>query len=240
MKYYYTISKYSAFTSKELNDVLPKYFSIQENEQGIFLVVEKIDRSDQAEVFSEVQRECDRIYFLTGEKLNPILIRIEESNGSGTGYGFLKTELDAILIGYISSEIDRQQWQNPLAKQLRLFYLAELTEPIAPKMNLYFQIIEASYPNTNDLRDYPEFKIGDIKPHPRTETKLLRDFVSHQKNKISSSQLKLYCQYLGINEEFYNPTDTKHIQIVKSKLSFIREEARKIIDVSITRKPMVT
>lgn len=89
---------------------------------------------------------------------------------------------------------------------------------------------------TNDPTQYPVYNDSTRPPHPHTEAKLLRDLVSHQKGQIDSRQLKRYCQYLGLNENFFDPTDTKQIKIFKSKLNFICEEARKVIKALITKR----
>jgi hypothetical protein len=239
MKYYYRITKSENLTLDQLQKILPGNFSIQKDENGVFIIIDKADGKNEEKSFHEVQRECDRIYFLTGELLNPVLSRVEESDNSGTGYAYIRC--DAHIVASLPSNVEKQIWQKRFVKQLRFYYIADITEPIDQKINFYFKVIEASYPETNNNMYYPAYTESqanaDIPPDTRTEAKLLRDFTSHGKENVNGSQLKYYCKYLKISEEFFDPTNNDHIRITKSKCNFIRNEARKIIDEFITKNP---
>lgn len=234
MKYVYAVSRFQAFAPKQASAVLPQHFSFREEDGRLLLVVEPPSNLTDEQVFGQVQQESDRHFFLTGEQLDPKPVRKEYPDGSVIGLASLSE--DAYLIKPLPPEIDRQQWQIPLAVQLRLWQLAKLPDlPVAARINLLFQIIETRYPDQND---YPEYKDPKAPPHPRTEAKLLRHLASHGNTQtVTSKQLKLYCQHLGISEEFHNPTDADFIRVLRNRLSVVEREARKVIEASITRKP---
>lgn len=233
-KYIYKISSFEVFTIEQLSKVLPENFSILKEDGELLLVVEMLYPSIDDEVFYQVQCECDRIYFLTGEQLSPQLKT--KINPTGSMTGFVDIGLSALIVARLPHNLDCEQWAGKLLdRQLRLWQYADQPETVLPaKINLLFQIIETKYPDTRNLTDYPEYKDPNVPPHPRTEAKLLRHFVSHQGQ--PRKELKNYCNYLGVAEGFFNPTNTDHINIVRQKLNFIKDEARRIIDASITRK----
>jgi hypothetical protein len=234
MKYVYAISGTQRLNAAQAVAVLPPHFSFREENGQLLLVADKPDHLTDEQVFYQVQRECDRLYFLTGQQLDPKIFRIERPNGLSTG--FLSVTASASIYKPIAPEVDRQNWQGkPLAVQLRLWQLAHLTNtPIAAKINLLFQIIEMTYRKAND---YPKYKDPNKCPHPRTEAKLLRHLASHGYTVTMRSELKRYCQHLGISEKFHDPTDADFLGILHQRLSVVEDEAKRIIDDSITRKP---
>jgi len=232
-KYVYKIfPRFTAFDTDELIKILPQKFSLLKEQDQLMLVIESSAQLNEEKIFYELQRECDRIFFLTGEQLNPIFIYKENPDGSKR----VENEINYILHGIekLPSDIDRQKWQSQLDVQLRLWQLAHLPNtPISVQVILLFQIIESSYPNKNV---YPEYKDYKIDPHPRTEAKLIRHWVSHQRPKVDKPQLQNYCKYLGIQEIFFNPTDTNHQRIIPKLYEHVKKEAQKVIDNAITRK----
>ncbi len=241
MKYYYRITKSENLKLDQLQVVLPGNFSVQKDENGVSMIVEKAGRENEEKIFHEVQQECDRIYFLTGELFNPVLYRIEEPDKSGTGCAMIQGK--ARIVASLPSNVAKQIWGKRFAKQLRFYYIADIAGPKDQKINSYFKVIEASYPETNKNKYYPKYTESQanagIPPDPRTEAKLLRDFTTHGKQDVNRTQLKNYCKYLKIEEEFFDPTNNEHIRIAKSKCNFMRNEARKIIDEFITKKPSI-
>ncbi len=238
LEYVYKISEYAPSMSARIVEILPPNFSIQQEGQD-HLLTAKYSRSaesskeapqDQA-ILCDVQRECDRIYFLTGLNMNPVLI-----HKNGLWESTQNIGLHLHVIANIASDIDRQDWKDGIALQLRLWNLANSpNQPVNVQINLLFQIIETSYPDTKDSKFYPQYKDSSISPHPRTEAKFLRHLVSHQ-GTIKNGQLKLYCNHIGIPVGFYDPTDVHVHQAIVSRLSVIQQEAKRIIDNSITRK----
>lgn len=234
MKYVYRISRFSAFAPDQLSSVLPTNFALLKESEQLVLVVGLEDISNESEVFYYVQRECDRLFFLTGEQLNPKLLRIEYA-----GKKRLFNEVDCIMRGVekLQDDIDRQQWTHKLSLQLRLWQLAHLPYlPVSVQIVLLFQIIEASFPDTRNKQMYPPFAENNLVPHPRTEAKLIRDWVSHQA-KIGKRLLR-YCRYLEIEPQFFDPTDIGHHRKIPGLLEKVEQEAEKVIYASITRKIM--
>jgi len=222
--------------------VLPPHFSVTQENNEMLLVIEIPNPivpdggSLNEAVFSEVARECDRIYFLTGVDLKPVLKRRESCEGAGTGYAYLGMKAD--LVASLKSDVLPQAWEERLERQLALWKLAS-SVPLSLKVNLLFQIIEAKYPETNNQRDYPPYLDDSVTPDPRTEALLLRHFVSHQKNTVMTqvnTQLGNYCRYIGVAEGFFNPKDLNHVRVVNSKVKLISDLAKQIINAAITRK----
>lgn len=234
MKYIYNISRFSAFTSDQLSTVLPKNFASRKEGEQFMLVVSLQRLSNESEVFYYAQRECDRLFFLTGEQLNPKLLRIEYA-----GEKRLFNEVDGIMRGVetLQDDIDRQHWTHKLTLQIRLWQLAHLPyQPISVQIVLLFQIIEASFPDTKNEHMYPPFEENDLRPHPRTEAKLIRDWVSHQEAKMRARLLR-YCRYLEIEPRFFDPTDERHQKKIPELFEKVEREAKKVINAAITRKP---
>lgn len=236
MRYVYTVSGFRVLAIEQARGVLPQHFSFREEREQLLLVVEPPGVVDDEQVFGQVQQECDRLFFLTGEQLAPKILRKENSDGRSVGFGSFTA--DAFITKSLSTEVDRQQWHIPLAVQLRLWQLAQSPNvPIAARTNLLFQIIEISYPNTNDQNQYRQYKDPRKRPHPRTEAKLLRHLASHGNTKrVTHEQLKRYCQHLSITEEFHNPTDIDYLRVLREGFPVVESEARRIIEASITRK----
>jgi len=235
MKYLYKVSRLQATTPKQVSAVLPQNFSFQEEDGHQLLVVETSSDLTNDQVFNQVQQECDRLFFLTGNQLNPKLVRQENPDGSAS----VQASLHMFLAGGrpLPPKIDRQQWGTALPVQLRLWQFAHLPGlPIAVQINLLFQIIEISYPNTRCDNEYPQYQDTTAAPDPRTEAKLLRHLASHGKQAMRGQQVRLYCQYLGISEESHDPTDANFIRILKNHLQVVKDEAWKVINDTITRK----
>jgi hypothetical protein len=109
---------------------------------------------------------------------------------------------------------------------LRLWAIAADTTDVSVKVLLLFQIIEIAYP---DGSAYPEYRDPSTAPHPLSECKLLRDLVVHS-GAVSSTQLKLYCSYLGLPALMHDITDTHYSTIIASKLPLMESEAKKAIE----------
>ena len=208
-----------------------------EEEGHLLLVVEPQSDLTDEQVFNQVQQEFDRIDFLTGVYLSPKPDRKENPNGSIQAISSIAVFLHGIKP--LPAEIDRQDWDKSLPVQLRLWKLAHSPNlPLSSQINLLFQIIEISYPNTDDEKDFPPYLDSKKSPEPPTEAKLLRHLASHGKQKMKrSKQVQRYCKYLAIPEESHDPTDFKFLQVLRDGLPIVENEARKVINEAITRKP---
>lgn len=236
MKFVFNISRPHRLTLDESSSILPEDFSLREEDGQLLLIVEPIRHSSEEHVSNRVQQECDRIHFLTGEQLNPKLARIENPDGSGLAWSSLPSYLYGVRP--LPLETDRQQWQTTFSVQLCLWRLAQTPDlPVVAKINLLFQIIEISFPNTRSVEDYPEYNEPDNDPHPRTEAKILRDLASHGKKQMGNPQIEDYCRHHGLSAESHDPTNAKFIGVLKKRSRIVEEEARKVIDSQITRKP---
>jgi hypothetical protein len=224
--------------SDRIQDILPEHFSIRQEGKDHLLAVKYPHahgnfntHMEDHEIFGEVQRECDRIFFLTGMDMAPILVAKKQADGLWISFTDMGLELN--VISSVPADVTKQHWHGSLPLQLRFWHLANSSaEPIGAKINFLFQIIEASYA---DIKDYPTYTDSSIPPDPRTEARLLRNLVSHQ-GKINSHQLELYCTFLGIHSSFYDPSDTEFHNVINSRFHLVRDEAKKIIEHLITRR----
>jgi hypothetical protein len=234
VRYFFSVPKPKSIKPLEIERILPTTFTYREGESSDTIILE-VDGtvSDDIARF-EVARECDRIYFLTGEHLSPILTG-KESNGVGEGYSWL--QYGASLVKRLDENIDRQAWKSNLAVQLHYWCLAtEEGLDVTLKIQLLFKIIESTFPETGDTLQYPKYFELSQPPDPRTESKLLRDLVSHQGGDIRW-QLKSYCRFLGRStEKFFDPTDPKDWIVLKQRFPVIEKVAREVIDAAITRR----
>jgi len=236
MKHIYAISNFQPITSQQLLSIFPQDFSIKEEDGRQILTIDVRDDITDEQIRCKVQQECDRLFFLTGVQLKTNFIRQEKVDGTITACATIANTIT--LIKKLLPEINRQHWDVPLSVQLRLWNLAfSPSLPIASKANFLFQIIEISYPDTRDSYDYPEYNDPNKEPHPRTEAKLLRHLMSHGRGKkIQSPELQRYCNHLGIQKEFHDPTDIHFLRVINSRMSILVDESRRIIYESITKK----
>ena len=241
MTYYYEIAKAQSLahaqTSGRAAEVLPTHFSLMEEEEKLLLVVEVVEALSDDEIFQRVQRECDRIAFLTGEDLVPCFIRKDNSDGSSTAV----SQRNARTAGWteIPTDVARQQWEDvQLHVQLRLWHLAGLPGlPMNVQIVLLFQIIEIEYSARGNCTDmhYPEYTDRKRNPDPRTEAKLFRDLASHGKTEMNNPQIREYCKRHEILPVSNDPTDRNLTWLFNDRISVVNAEARKIIDAAITR-----
>lgn len=231
MKYCYNIEKFKTFSPRKAKEILPEHFQLKTEENNYYLII-TTSKAVDGEVFIEVQRECDRIYFLTGEQLNPRFEWKRNDEGLTTHLNDIKS--DARIVKSLPDDIGRQKWNLALSIQLRLWQLSKLSDlPIAAKINLLFQIIEISFPNTRDKTDYPDYNDITNPPDPKKESLFLRNLASHGKGMVGDLQIKNYCRFLNITETLHDPTDTNFIKALKSRLKIVEQEARNIIKLQL-------
>lgn len=232
MKYKFEISD-RVTSPTQLQALTPASFSYGREGEHLFLFIEVPDNFTLDQVWSLVDREADRLYFLTGVQLAPEIRNCEASDGRISE--FLTFSINLVTKKPLPQNITQQVWIDSLPLQLRLWQLAHIENmPINTRIVLLFQIIEAEYPDTNDPIQYPQYK-GGITIDSVTEAKLIRDWVGHQKgtHPIFRSQLDHYRRHLGVTA-FYNPTNPTHAQLITSLLAKVTEEARKVITAKIT------
>ncbi|MBC2703570.1 hypothetical protein [Desulfobacula sp.] len=233
MKIKYIIQDMAHFNADQLLKVFPGNCTIEQNDKT-YLTVELPSGSNEYDSFFFLQREVDRLFFVTGARIKYDLISIENNDGSFTGFSDLKMMLQAVK--QLPENIERQQWDaNDITVHLRLWTLAFSPDiPLAAKINLLFQIIETEHPDTNNNAVYPIYHDSTNPPDPKTEAKLLRHLMSHGKAPVTQNSLRQYCTFLGIPHEMHNPVDRSFISSIKKRLPVLINEARKIIDSKIS------
>ena len=235
MRYVYSVHTFGTLSVDKAHALLPQHFSFEEKDGQRLLVVTQQPGETDEDVFGQVQRECDRLFYLTGEQLDPRLLRPENLDGSTTSSQSFHAR--AWIVKPLD-KFDCQLWQGPhLTRQLRLWYLAHLPNvPIAARINLLFQIVETSDPPPH----YPAYEEADRRadkpPDPRTESKLLRHLASHS-GTPDREELKQYCRYLHIEQKMYDPTDKDQARVLQGRLPIVEGLASRLIKASITRKP---
>ena len=234
MKFKYRIKDMGNLNAAQLIKILPGNCTIEQND-NTYLIIERDPGTTENDSFFFLQREVDRLFFLTGINIKYELDTIENNDGFSTGISGLKCMLTAIA--QLPENIDRQQWgTNDISVLLRLWSLAFSPNlPLAAKINLLFQIIEIEYPDTSDNAVYPNYHDPANPPDPKTEAKLLRHLMSHGNGPIANNSLRQYCIFLGISPEMHNPIDPNFIFGVNKRLSILIDEARKIIDDKISK-----
>ncbi len=107
-KYYYNISKIKAFENIESakSSLLDNFQLDIQNSQLIIITNE----ASESEVLWKVLRECDRIYFLRDEQLDPQFQYYENSGGKKTCQQTITS--DAKIVVPLSEKIDKQQWKG--------------------------------------------------------------------------------------------------------------------------------
>lgn len=235
MKFKYKISNFGHITIENIFNIFPKNISIDDNNGNIFLIFEHDPGTTENDAYFCLQRETDRVFFLTGINIQYDLVSIENDDGSLTAFSDLQTIVNAVA--KLPHNINRQQWaSDDVSVHLRLWFLAFSPHlPLAAKVNLLFQIIEIEYPDTGDNSIYPAYDDSNIPPDSKTESKLLRHLMSHGNTPIGSPQLREYCIFLGISPEMHNPTNPQFISRVNSRLSVLKDEALRTIDEKISR-----
>lgn len=83
----------------------------------------------------------------------------------------------------------------------------------------YFHIIELVYPASSS---YPNYTDSTTAPDSLTECKFIRHLVAHT-GEVGSSQLKKYCEYLGIPEVMFDVTDRRYQSILLNKVKLLEE-----------------
>lgn len=198
---------------------LPANFKLKEENDGIYIYVESDVTADE-QLESLVNRELDRHFFLTCVKIKAEIV---------------KSRVTAELVfkyrihGSLPANIRPQRWNYKLPIQLRLWALAVDSSNMLAKVILLFQIIELAFP---DSSQYPEYKDSSTAPHPLTECKFVRHLVAHAGD-VSGQKLKLYCNYLGLPERMFDPTDISYMELIKSKLNLLETQAKDVISKSL-------
>jgi len=234
IKFIFRLLNFDHITCEEIQRILSQNFILGQEDKNIFLIINADDEIDENKAKFLIDRELDRIFFLTEKKIDSSLTLVEYPDGRKQTTVTIKYNINAIQ--KIPEEIAPQQWRNNIDVQLKLWVLAHSYNiPLAAKINLLFQIIEIEYPNTRDQNIYTLYSDSTIVPNPMTEAKLLRHIVSHGKSPIENDQLRKYCDFLNLSSEMHDPTNTQFIDVINRRLPIITRLAKEIIEAKLTK-----
>ncbi len=197
---------------KAFQQSLPQEMHIESRDDGTYLSVDSTDSEDEA----AINRELDRLYFLTGVQVRAEICKRTVSATFTDRWS---------IFGSLPPNIKPLAWSYPLALQLRLWATARQLEDPLIRILLLFQIIELSY---GKRKDYPRYDDLKAPPEPRTECKLLRHLIAHSGD-VHDEQLQRYCSYLGIPPSMLDRTNPCHVALLSNKAPFVECEAKKVI-----------
>jgi hypothetical protein len=200
----------------QFNKSLPSKMKVVEEDKGIYIQIESACNEDQSCKYL-VDRELDRHRYLTAVKIKAEMVKRTVTKSLQLSFG---------IHSKLPDDIQPQVWDSNLATQFRLWNLAADSNDDMLKVILYYQIIELTH---STLNCFPEYIDSTLVPNPLSEAKFVRHLVAHSGD-VGSKQLKTYCKYLGIPDLMFDPTDLGHVEIIKSKVGLLEEEAKKVIE----------
>lgn len=210
------------FDLDSFRKLLPGSIEARRQDDAHFL---RIQAEDHTEAQALIDRELDRYYFLSYIKC-----RAEPYE---PGYGPWSDEVWSTTLKPLPEALGPQtRGDDPLWIQLRLWGAALEQRNLVLKTILLFQILELKHPNRKDAA-YPEYDHTDKAPSPLRECTLLCDWVAHAGTDIRP-RLKRYCDYLGVDEKFYEPTDPAAGAVLAKRIHILESDAPKIIDETIS------
>lgn len=203
---------------------LPDNFELTQEENTFYISILSNESEDRKCQFF-IDRELDRHFFLTSVKIEAKMVKAK---------GLISASHASTWRAHngLNENIAPQQWNYELPLQLRLWSMAIDSNQILLKVIFYFQIIELSYPDPNNIHHYPKYLDIKSAPAPLTECKMLRNLAVHSGNKLKTQQ-KSYCDYLKIPQKLYDPTDPIYTHIFEKKLILLETEAKKAIEKSL-------
>ena len=205
-----------------LQQTLPASFAIEKNGDDIYITIQTLKNDDDSSKYL-INRELDRIFFLTDRKLTAEMVK---------KYVTVALEQKYNIFSELPDNLKPQKWNYDLSLQLRLWSIAVETHDIQIKALFFFQIIELSYPSNNT--NYPIYSDHQQPPHPRSECRFLRNLVAHSGD-VGSSQLEKYCKYLDMPALMFDITDPHHQEILSQKIALFQDQAKITIDEELTK-----
>ncbi|MDR1994898.1 hypothetical protein [Azonexus sp.] len=199
---------------KAFQQSLPQEMHIESRDDGTYLSVDSTDSEDETAQF-RINRELDRLYFLTGVQVRAEMCKRTVSATLTDRWS---------IFGSLPPNIKPLAWSYPLALQLRLWATAGQLEDPLIRILLLFQIIELYYGKD----DYPAYDDLKAPPEPRTECKLLRNLIAHSGD-VHDRRLQKYCSYLDLPPLMLDRTDPCYVALLSSKAPFVEREAKKVI-----------
>lgn len=198
---------------------LPVSMKVEDRDDGMYVVVDSADQESE-DAQHALDRELDRIFFITCVRVTAEMCRKTVSRT-------LSFRWD--IQGRLPLTIQPQRWTPELALQLRLWRTAVDATDSSTKIILLFQIVELTYPDTNNQTQYPQYDDPSCSPHPRTEAKLLRHLVSHA-GKPTGAQTENYLKYLSLAPVLSDRTNPNFLLVVQGKVPHVETIARQVIE----------
>lgn len=182
---------------------LPHAFLVREKNDGVYVEIES-DLKEDDRCQRLIDRELDRHFFLTCVKIKANMIKKKIT---------FSLCLRNRIHGSLPDDIQPQNWNYELPIQLRLWSVAVDHNDVLTQLLLLFQIIELSYPDTNNPQFYPRYNNSTSPPASRTECKFVRHLIVHSGD-VTTTQLKNYCEYLNFPEVMLDITDQEYYEII--------------------------
>lgn len=198
---------------------LPSDFIVSEEADGLYVSIPSQEPEDCRCQYL-IDRELDRHFFLTAVKITAHMVTKTVSVAHTAKWR---------IHGALPEGITPQKWTYELPIQLRLWSMAVDTNDPQSRILLFYQVIELAYPNKSD---YPDYIDSSKPPHPRTECKLIRHLVTHS-GEVRGTQLKRYCEYLGLPYLMLDPTDPYYVRTIAEKAALVEREATNAISRSL-------
>lgn len=195
---------------------LPKIIRTYKKNNDIYVEVDTEKEEDENAKYL-VERELDRVFFLTFVKIKAEMIKKKLRGGLTMPFR---------IHGDLPPDIEPQKWSYELPIMLKLWSMAiDLRNEFILQILYYYQIIELAYPTNNF---FPVYNDSSSSPHPLTECKLIRHLVVHA-GEASGRQLKLYCEYIGLPGVMHDVTDVIYRSILMTKVKLLEGQAKKAI-----------
>jgi hypothetical protein len=196
---------------------LPSSFHVIEEDNGIFINIDSIVNDDENAKYL-IDRELDRHFFITCVKITAEIVRSRAQTSFTSWYR---------IHGELPEDVKPQVWNYELPIMLRLWSMAiDLHNEFRLQILYYFHIIELAYP---DSLYYPNYTDSTKAPNRLTECKFIRHLVAHA-GEVGGTQLKKYCEYLGIPELMFDVTDLGYQSILLRKVKLLEEQAKLAIN----------
>lgn len=197
--------------------MLPREIAVESRSDGLYAVVAVIE-SEDASTQPLVERELDRLFFLTCVRLGAEMCRRTVSADATFRYR---------VHGRIPAGTVPLTWTDELALQFKLWAIAaDASDPMV-KALLLFQIVELSYPDTSNKIDYPPYTDETKPPSRRTEAKLLRHLVAHAGH--AKTETAKYLRFLGLPARLSNFTHRDWIKTLTDRMPIVEMEARELL-----------
>jgi len=221
--------------SFRLEDVDPPCRS-EEYDEFYLVYSDEMNRPDgEKEGKGKLQRELDRLYLLTGERVEATLDRRVEEAG-GISYKNLSLSLSYSIQVPLPDDVVAQDWTSDknlnFSKQLRLYALADESNDPAFRALLLYMIIETEPDICCSSRGYS----GGEPTEPQLEAKLLRDFTSHQQDRPDNVATACYAYWLVKEVRFYDPRNEDDRVKVEERINLVvKPYVRDLLISKVTR-----